>query len=59
MSAPAQAQVYEERRTDTNDPIQKPLLAAPNAAMARDATVVKIIRNPDAGEGGHGCRLYV
>ena len=50
MSAPAQAQVYEERRTDTNDPIQKPLLAAPNAAMARDATVVKIIRNPDAGE---------
>ncbi len=50
MSAPAQAQVYEERRTDTNDPIQKPLLAAPNAAMARDATVIKIIRNPDAGE---------
>ena len=50
MSAPAQAQVYEERRTDTKDPIQKPLLAAPNAAMARDATVIKIIRNPDAGE---------
>ena len=46
MSAPAQAQVYEERRVDTNDPIQKPLLAAPNAAMARDATVVKWIRNP-------------
>ena len=47
MSAPsAQAQVYEERRTDTTDPIQKPLLAAPNAAMARDATVIKIIRNP-------------
>ena len=46
MSAPAQAQVYEERRTDTKDPIQKPLLAAPNAAMARDATVIKIIRNP-------------
>ena len=46
----AQAQIYEERRTDTNDPIQKPLLAAPNAAMARDATVIKIIRNPDAGE---------
>jgi hypothetical protein len=46
MSAPAQAQVYEERRTDTKDPIQKPLLAAPNAAMARDATVVKWIRNP-------------
>ncbi len=42
----AQAQVYEERRVDTNDPIQKPLLAAPNAAMARDATVVKWIRNP-------------
>ena len=50
MSAPAQAQVYEERRTDTTDPIEKPLLAAPNAAMARDATVIKIIRNPDAGE---------
>ena len=46
LSAPAQAQVYEERRIDTNDPIQKPLLAAPNAAMARDATVIKIIRNP-------------
>ena len=46
MSAPAQAQVYEERRADTTDPIQKPLLAAPNAAMARDATVIKIIRNP-------------
>ena len=50
MSAPAQAQVYEERRTDTKDPIEKPLLAAPNAAMARDATVIKIIRNPEAGE---------
>ncbi len=50
MSAPAQAQVYEERRTDTTDPIEKPLLAAPNAAMARDATVIKWIRNPDAGE---------
>ena len=47
MSAPAQAQVYEERRVDTDDPIQKPLLAAPNAAMARDATVVKWIRNPE------------
>jgi hypothetical protein len=46
MSAPAQAQVYEERRTDTKDPIEKPLLAAPNAAMARNATVVKWIRNP-------------
>ena len=46
MSAPVQAQVYEERRIDTTDPIQKPLLAAPNAAMARDATVIKIIRNP-------------
>jgi len=31
MSAPAQAQVYEERRTDTKDPIEKPLLAAPNS----------------------------
>ena len=47
MSAPAQAQVYEERRVDTDDPIQKPLLAAPNAAMARDATVIKWIRNPE------------
>ncbi len=46
MSAPAQAQVYEERRTDTQDPIEKPLLAAPNAAMARNATVIKWIRNP-------------
>ena len=46
MSAPAQAQVYEERRTDTKDPIEKPLLAAPNVAMARDATVIKWIRNP-------------
>ena len=45
--APAQAQVYEERRVDTNDPIEKPLLAAPNAAMARNATVVKWIRNPE------------
>lgn len=51
MSAPAQAQVYEaRRRTETTDPIQKPLLAAPNEAMARDATVIKWIRNPDAGE---------
>ena len=33
MSASAQAQ--------TTDPIQKALLAAPNAAMARDATVIK------------------
>ena len=51
MSAPAQAQIYEERRHEVvTDPIEKPLLAAPNAAMARDATVIKIIRNPDAGE---------
>jgi hypothetical protein len=50
MSAPAQAQVIEARRTDTTDPIQKPLLAAPNDAMARDATVIKWIRNPNAGE---------
>ncbi|MXY26231.1 MAG: hypothetical protein F4Y45_17145 [Acidobacteria bacterium] len=51
ISAPAQAQVYEERRQEVvTDPIEKPLLAAPNAAMARDATVIKIIRNPDAGE---------
>ncbi len=51
MSAPAQAQIYEERRHEVvTDPIEKPLLAAPNVAMARDATVIKIIRNPDAGE---------
>lgn len=50
MSAPAQAQVIEARRTHTTDPIQKPLLAAPNDAMAKEATVVKWIRNPKAGE---------
>ena len=51
MSAPAQAQVIEARRKPiTTDPIQKPLLAAPNDAMAKDATVVKWIRNPHAGE---------
>jgi len=51
VSMSAQAQIIEERRrTVTNDPIQKPLLAAPNAAMAKDATVIKIIRNPDAGK---------
>jgi hypothetical protein len=49
MSASAQAQVIEARRTETTDPIQKPLLAAPNEAMARDATVIKWIRNPNAG----------
>jgi len=42
MSAPAQAQVIEARRKQiTTDPIQKPLLAAPNDAMAKDATVIK------------------
>jgi hypothetical protein len=51
MSAPAQAQVIEARRKPiTTDPIQKPLLAAPTDAMAKDATVVKWIRNPHAGE---------
>lgn len=51
MSAPAQAQVIEARRKPiTTDPIQKPLLAAPNDAMAKDATVIKWIRNPNAGE---------
>ncbi len=50
MSAPAQAQVEEARRIDMTDPIQKPLLAAPNSAMARNATVIKWNRNPDAGE---------
>ena len=59
MSAPAQAQVVEARRIDTTDPIQTPLLAAPNSAMARNATVIKWNRNPDAGRSGHGCRLYV
>jgi hypothetical protein len=42
MSASAQAQ--------TTDPIAKALLAAPNEAMAKDATVIKWIRNPKAGE---------
>jgi len=51
MSAPAQAQVIEARRKPiTTDPIQKPLLAAPNDAMAKDATVIKWIRNPHAGK---------
>lgn len=51
MSAPAQAQVTEaRRRAETTDPIQKPLLAAPNEALAKDATVIKWIRNPHAGE---------
>ena len=38
MSASAQAQTVKK---ETTDPIQKALLAAPNAAMARDATVIK------------------
>ena len=38
MSAPAQAQTVKK---ETTDPIQKALLAAPNAAMAKDATVIK------------------
>src|SRR5256712_10820514 len=41
MSASAQAQTTDHIKKETTDPIQKALLAAPNAAMARDATVIK------------------
>jgi len=42
MSAPAQAQVIEARRKPiTTDPSEKPLLAAPNDALAKEATVIK------------------
>src|SRR5881397_4395668 len=41
MSASAQAQTTDPMKKETTDPIQKALLAAPNAAMARDATVIK------------------
>ena len=58
MSAPAQAQVTEARRTDTTDPIQKPLLAA-RTTLAKDATVIKWIPEIGCGRKGHGCRLYV
>src|SRR5215510_13166316 len=41
MSASAQAQSTDSIKKETTDPIKKALLAAPNAAMARDATVIK------------------
>src|SRR2546428_13404333 len=41
MSASAQAQTTDRIKKETTDPIQKALLAAPNAAMAKDATVIK------------------
>src|SRR5438034_2129136 len=41
MSASAQAQTTEPLKKETTDPIKKALLAAPNAAMAKDATVIK------------------
>ena len=41
MSAWAQAQTTDHIKKETTDPIQKALLAAPNAAMAKDATVIK------------------
>ncbi len=41
MSASAQAQTTDPIKKETTDPIKKALLAAPNAAMAKDATVIK------------------
>ena len=41
MSASAQAQTTDPIAKETTDPIAKALLAAPNAAMAKDATVIK------------------
>src|SRR5439155_27362534 len=41
MSASAQAQTTDHIKKETTGPIQKALLAAPNAAMAKDATVIK------------------
>src|SRR6266705_5942147 len=41
MSASAQAQTTDPIKKETTDPIAKALLAAPNAAMAKDATVIK------------------
>ena len=41
MSAQAQAQTTDPIKKETTDPIKKALLAAPNAAMAKDATVIK------------------
>ena len=41
MSASAQAQTTDRIAKETTDPIAKALLAAPNEAMAKDATVIK------------------
>ena len=41
MSASAQAQTADPIAKETTDPIAKALLAAPNEAMAKDATVIK------------------
>jgi hypothetical protein len=41
MSASAQAPTTDPIAKETTDPIAKALLAAPNAAMAKDATVIK------------------
>jgi hypothetical protein len=41
MSAPAQAQTTDPIAKETTDPIAKALLAAPNEALAKDATVIK------------------
>jgi hypothetical protein len=41
MSASAQAQTTDPIAKETTDPIAKALLAAPNEAMAKDATVIK------------------
>ncbi len=41
MSASAQAQTTDPIAKETTDPIEKALLAAPNLAMAKDATVIK------------------
>ena len=41
VSTNAVAQTTDPIKKETTDPIQKALLAAPNAAMAKDATVIK------------------
>ena len=41
MSASAQTPTTDPIAKETTDPIAKPLLAAPNEAMAKDATVIK------------------
>jgi len=41
MSASAQAQTTDPIAKETTDPIAKALLAAPNEALAKDATVIK------------------